>query len=95
MLGHARTSSPLTRRSSRATRASATTEWEKFREQGKIKARQLAEGTQLTSNRFSYQYITKMEDGYVRVFDNGRVEKFDEDGKLAAHRRTRTATSSS
>jgi len=58
-------------------------EWEKFRSQGKVKARQLAKGMQLHSNRFSYQYITKMDVGYVRVFDNGRVEHFNEEGKLA------------
>jgi YD repeat-containing protein len=57
-------------------------EWEKFRAQGKISARQLAVGTQLHSNRFSYQSITKVKDGYVRNFDTGKVEKFDESGKL-------------
>jgi YD repeat-containing protein len=57
-------------------------EWEKFRTQGKIQARTLADGTQLHSNRFSYQYITKVKGGYVRTFDNGRIEKFNESGKL-------------
>lgn len=57
-------------------------EWEKFRAQGKIQARSLAAGTQLHSNRFSYQYITKVAGGYVRTFDNGKVEKFTEEGKL-------------
>jgi YD repeat-containing protein len=57
-------------------------EWEKFRTQGRLKPRQLKEGTQLVSNRFSFQYIKKLKDGYFRVFDNGRLEKFDEDGKL-------------
>ncbi|MEO5969465.1 MAG: DUF6531 domain-containing protein [Bdellovibrionia bacterium] len=57
-------------------------QWEKFRAQGKIKARQLTKGTQLKSNRFSYQFITKIADGYQRDFDSGRVEKFDESGRL-------------
>lgn len=57
-------------------------EWEKFRSQGKIKARQLSKGTSLHSNKFSYQYLTKLDTGYVRVFDNGRSEWFNEDGKL-------------
>jgi len=57
-------------------------EWESYRKQGKIQARQLAVGTQLHSNRFSYQYITKVQGGYVRSFDNGRIEKFNDDGKL-------------
>ncbi len=57
-------------------------EWEKFRAQGKIQPRQLANNTQLKSNRFSYQYITKVPGGYLRNFDTGKVEKFDENGKL-------------
>lgn len=57
-------------------------EWEKYRAQGRIKARQLAKGTQLKSNRFSYQFITKLADGYQRDFDTGRMEKFDENGRL-------------
>jgi len=57
-------------------------EWESLRRQGKIQARTLAVGTQLNSNRFSYQYITKVQGGYVRTFDSGRIEKFDESGKL-------------
>jgi YD repeat-containing protein len=57
-------------------------EWEKFRSQGRLKPRQLAEGATLTSNRFSFQYIRKVKDGYFRVFDNGRMEKFSDEGKL-------------
>lgn len=59
-----------------------TEQWEKFRTQGKLQARQLKEGTQLQSNRFSYQYITKVPDGYIRNFENGKIEKFNEAGKL-------------
>ncbi|MCM2276619.1 MAG: DUF6531 domain-containing protein [Oligoflexia bacterium] len=58
-------------------------EWEKFRTQGKIKPRLLAEGTQLISNKFSFQKITKVAGGYVRTFDNGKTEKFNDAGKLA------------
>lgn len=57
-------------------------EWEKFRAQGKLQPRQLASGTQLQSNRFSYQYITKTADGYVRAYDTGKMERFDNTGRL-------------
>ncbi|MEK7690844.1 MAG: DUF6531 domain-containing protein [Bdellovibrionota bacterium] len=57
-------------------------EWKKLVAMGKLSARKLPNGTQLHSNRFSYQYITKVDAGYVRAFDNGRVEKFDEMGRL-------------
>jgi len=57
-------------------------EWEKFRAKGLIQARQLATGAQLQSNQFSYQYITKVGGGYLRTYDNGKTEKFDEAGKL-------------
>lgn len=58
-------------------------EWEKWRAQGKIAARQLPVNAQLQSNNFSYQYITKVAKGYVRTFDTGKVEFFNERGKLA------------
>ena len=48
-------------------------EWESLIRLGKVQPRQLANGTQLKSNRFSYQYITKIADGYVRNFDNGQI----------------------
>jgi YD repeat-containing protein len=57
-------------------------EWEKFRAQGKLQPRQLEMGAQLHSNRFSYEYITKTSGGYVRTFDTGKIEKFDDTGKL-------------
>jgi len=69
-------------------------EWEKFIEKKLLKPRQLVAGTQLTSNRFSYQYITKVKEGYVRSYDNGRVEQFSEEGHLAKSR-IRTTTLSS
>lgn len=57
-------------------------EWEKYRAQNRLKSRELPNGTQLISNRFSFQYITKVPGGYVRSFDSGRTEKFNEDGKI-------------
>ena len=57
-------------------------EWERFRLAGKVQPRKIADGTQLTSNRFSYQYITKLPGGYQRTFDTGRVDRFDETGHL-------------
>ena len=57
-------------------------EWEKFRSQGVIEPRELSSGTQLRSNRFNYQYITKTPVGYVRTFDTGKSEKFDSNGRL-------------
>jgi uncharacterized protein RhaS with RHS repeats len=58
-------------------------EWAKFRAQGKIPARQLAVGTQLQSNRFSYQFITKTREGYTRTLgDLGKTENFDNEGRL-------------
>lgn len=57
-------------------------EWAKFKSVGKLKARQLPAGTKLISNRFSYQTITKVTDGYIRSYDSGKSEKFDEAGHL-------------
>ena len=58
-------------------------EWEKLFRDGKVKSRQLTEGTVLRSTRFSYQTIAKVKDGYVRRFDNGQVHTFNNAGKLA------------
>lgn len=57
-------------------------EWEKLRARGQLPARAVAVGTQFQSNRFSYQYITRTKTGYLRVFDNGRTETFDDSGRL-------------
>ncbi|MFZ9595577.1 MAG: DUF6531 domain-containing protein [Bdellovibrionia bacterium] len=57
-------------------------EWEKFRAQGKLKVREIPVNTQLKSNRFSYQYITKVKDGYLRSFDSGKTQRFDSNGRL-------------
>ena len=57
-------------------------EWQKYIKKGLLQPRALATGTRLTSNRFSYQYITVQHDGYRRDFDNGRTEFYRKDGKL-------------
>jgi YD repeat-containing protein len=53
-------------------------EWEKFKVAGKLQARTLPVGTQLISNRFSYQWITRTENGYLRSNENGKIETFEE-----------------
>ncbi|MEK6578656.1 MAG: DUF6531 domain-containing protein, partial [Bdellovibrionota bacterium] len=58
-------------------------EWEKYRTQGKMERRVLPVNAQLISNRFSYQYITKIQGGYQRAFDNGKIERFDDSGRLS------------
>ncbi|MDR3607408.1 MAG: DUF6531 domain-containing protein [Oligoflexia bacterium] len=70
---------------SRHLKADATfrnEEWEKFRRSGKLQARQLPVGTKLQSNRFSYQYVTRTQNGYVRSFETGKTEYFNDAGKL-------------
>jgi YD repeat-containing protein len=57
-------------------------EWQKYRAQGKLQPRQLAAGTKLSSNRFAYQTIQVTSTGYVRTFDSGKVESFDQSGRL-------------
>ena len=59
-----------------------TDEWTRFVSQGKLQARKLASGTKLTSNRFSYQWISVTPTGYQRVSDSGKVEFFDPTGRL-------------
>lgn len=57
-------------------------EWSRLYDKGQVKSRALADGTILKSNKFSYQTLKKTKDGYVRVFDNGQVQTFDNDGHL-------------
>jgi YD repeat-containing protein len=57
-------------------------EWERFIKKGVLQPRQLAEKTQLTSNRFSYQFMTRLKAGYQRNFDSGKVESFDDSCRL-------------
>ena len=58
-------------------------EWERLYDKGLVKSRQVSEGATLKSNKFSFQVITKTKEGYVRRFDNGQVQTFDEQGHLA------------
>lgn len=57
-------------------------EWEKFVQLGKLKPRVLSNGMQLKSNKFSFQVVTKTAEGYVRNFETGKVEQFDNSGRL-------------
>lgn len=57
-------------------------EWQKYVQQDHVKPKTVKDGTQFTSNRFNYQYITKVKKGYIRVFDSGKKENFDNSGKL-------------
>jgi YD repeat-containing protein len=57
-------------------------QWEEFRHQGKLQPRQLAVGTKLQSNHYSYQFITKVDGGYLRTYETGKTEKFNDAGKL-------------
>lgn len=49
---------------------------------GLVPRRQVPEGTQFTSLRYLYQYITKIKGGFVRVMEAGNIQKFNEAGKL-------------
>ncbi len=60
-----------------------TEEWERLRRAGKVQARQLPVNTRLFSNRFSFQYLTRIQGGYQRNFESGRIERFDDAGHLA------------
>jgi YD repeat-containing protein len=57
-------------------------EWEKYVKNGTLERQILADGTQLQSNKFSFQYVTVRGDNYIRTFDNGRVETFNKNGQL-------------
>ena len=57
-------------------------EWQTLVNAGKLQARAVPVGTKLTSNRFAYQILTRLKDGYQRSFDTGKVEKFDNSGRL-------------
>lgn len=58
-------------------------EWNRLLAKGLVKGRTFPANTQFQSNRFSYQYITVTADGYVRVGDTGRTEKYNKDGLLS------------
>lgn len=57
--------------------------WEKLVGMKLVQPETIPVGTQLISNKYAYQYITKVADGYVRTTESsGKIEKFDESGKL-------------
>jgi YD repeat-containing protein len=57
-------------------------EWMKYVKSGDVQPRRLAAGTQLRSDRFAKQIVTRTATGYERVFETGRVELFDDLGHL-------------
>ena len=57
-------------------------EWAKLYEKGLVQSRSLTAGTVLKSNKFNYQTIQKTAEGYVRFFDSGQTQFFDNAGHL-------------
>jgi YD repeat-containing protein len=53
-----------------------------FVSKGLMAKKALKVGTQYTSTRYLYQYITRVKGGYVRVMEGGNIQKFNEAGKL-------------
>ncbi len=58
-----------------------TDEWERLYVKKLVKAREVAPGTVLKSNKYSFQTIQKVKEGYMRRFDNGQAQLFNNDGK--------------
>ena len=57
-------------------------QWSRYIASGKLKPKEIPIGTQFKSVLFAYQYVTKVKDGYVRNFDTGRTEYYNEAGKI-------------
>jgi len=57
-------------------------ETNKYRLQGLLTVPPMPVGTVVRSDRFSYQYITRVAEGFVRTFDTGRQEQFDNEGRI-------------
>ncbi len=57
-------------------------EWQRLFDKNLVQPRKLAEGTALKSNKFSYQTMKKIKTGYMRTFENGQIQTFDENGRL-------------
>lgn len=57
-------------------------EWERYLQKGKVARRTIPTGAVLKSTKYSYQTLGKSAEGYVRKFDSGKVELFDNDGHL-------------
>ncbi|MBS1959879.1 MAG: hypothetical protein JST80_10430 [Bdellovibrionales bacterium] len=53
-----------------------------YSNKGLVAKKAVREGTQFTSTRYLYQYITKVKGGYVRVMEGGVIQKFNEAGRL-------------
>src|SRR6185437_10214701 len=53
-------------------------EWERFRRLRLVTPRDIAVGTRLRSDRFGYQVVTRIKDGYQRILENGRTETYDD-----------------
>ena len=50
--------------------------------QGYLSRKAIPEGAQFVATQYQYQYLTKAKGGYVRVLENGDIQKFNEAGKL-------------
>jgi YD repeat-containing protein len=50
--------------------------------QGYLPKMPVSEGSQFMATQYQYQYLTKVKGGYLRVLENGDVQKFNEAGKL-------------
>jgi YD repeat-containing protein len=57
-------------------------EWTKYVKSGDVLPRRLPAGTQLRSDRFAKQILTRTATGYSRALENGRVELYDDAGHL-------------
>jgi YD repeat-containing protein len=57
-------------------------EWTKYVKAGRLTRRVVEVGARFSSFRFSYQYVLRTATGYQRHFGTGRVETFDDQGRL-------------
>jgi YD repeat-containing protein len=57
-------------------------EYERLQRARLIAPKPIPVNTQFYANQFSYQYITKVAGGFIRVNENGKVERFTEAGLL-------------
>lgn len=57
-------------------------EWGAMLKEKKVPPREVPLGTELLSDRFSHQSVTRTPEGFVRTFDNKRVELYDVQGRL-------------
>ena len=55
-------------------------EWDRVRTDKSMSLPRMAVGGQFRSEKFSHQFITITEDGYVRKYDNGKSERFQRIG---------------